>query len=139
MTSPALDPRLAADSHILGQMDDSLLLLAKNALFPWFILVPDTPEIEYHKLGPEHQQRTQQHINAIARFIETRFAPDKINIASIGNVVSQLHIHIIGRRHDDTCWPGVVWGTSQRRDYAPQEVTTIRQQLTEDLTGFTPH
>ncbi|NOX93314.1 MAG: HIT domain-containing protein, partial [Gammaproteobacteria bacterium] len=92
-----IDERLATDSYRLGEFDDCLLLLSKNALFPWFILVPVTQEIEFHKLSPEQQSRIQQHINAVAWFIEEYFSTDKINIASIGNIVSQLHIHIIGR------------------------------------------
>jgi len=82
-----LDERLNNDTIQLGRFDDSLLLLSKNALFPWLILVPDTTETEYHRLSDAQQIKTQQHINAIARFIEAHFAADKINIATIGNIV----------------------------------------------------
>lgn len=132
-----LDKRLNNDTYPLGRWDDCLLLLSKNALFPWFILVPDTDETEYHKLNHEQQTKTQQHINHIAHFIETHFSTDKINIATIGNIVSQLHIHIIGRRHGDACWPGVVWGTSEFQSYEAHEVTAIKAQLTATLKeGF---
>lgn len=124
-----LDPRLQADSHLLGEFDNCLLLLSKNALFPWFILVPETREIEFHKLSPEHQASVQQHINAVARFIEAHFTTDKVNIATIGNMVSQLHIHIIGRHQQDACWPGVVWGTSHSKDYKADDVEILKKQL----------
>jgi diadenosine tetraphosphate (Ap4A) HIT family hydrolase len=128
-----LDPRLQADSHLLGEFDNCFLLLSNNALFPWFILVPETEEIEFHKLSPEQQASIQQHINAVARFIETHFATDKINIATIGNMVSQLHIHIIGRNRHDACWPGVVWGTPHIKAYEGQQVEAIKSQLADAL------
>ncbi|MDT8384117.1 MAG: HIT family protein [Gammaproteobacteria bacterium] len=124
-----LDPRLAADTHPLGRLDDCLLLIAKNALFPWFILVPETQEIEFYKLDSQQQGRLQQHINAVSGFIEGYFSTDKINIASIGNIVSQLHIHVIGRRQDDACWPGVVWGTSQFKAYEKPTLDAIKSRL----------
>lgn len=128
-----LDPRLKADTYPLGTIDDSQLLLSKNALFPWFILVPKTQEIEFHKLGSEQQAKVQQCINAVAHFIEENFSTDKINIASIGNIVSQLHIHIIGRHHNDACWPNVVWGTSQFKTYKTDELAAIKSQLATTL------
>jgi diadenosine tetraphosphate (Ap4A) HIT family hydrolase len=131
-----LDARLKADTYPLGEFDGSLLLLSKNALFPWFVLVPETQEIEFHKLSTAQQSRTQQQINAVAQFIETRFSPDKINIATIGNIVSQLHIHIIGRNKNDVCWPGVVWGTPHFKDYEAQEVGLIKNQLEDILKGI---
>lgn len=128
-----LDTRLMADTHPLGTFDDCLLLLSKNALFPWFILVPKTQEIEFHKLDVQQQTNIQQHINAIAQFIEGNFPTEKINVASIGNIVSQLHIHIIGRNHNDACWPNVVWGTDQFKAYETDKVTSIRTQLADTL------
>lgn len=131
-----LDERLAADTHQLGTFDNCLLLLSKNALFPWFILVPATQEIEYHKLDTQQQARIQQYINAIAQFIEENFSTEKINIASIGNIVSQLHIHIIGRHQNDACWPNVVWGTTQFKAYEINEITAIKKQLSDTLKGM---
>lgn len=139
-----LDSRLKEDTYLLGRLsektsggnNDCLLLLSKNAAFPWFILVPSTQEIEFHKLQPGQQAGIQQHINSIAQFIEQHFPTDKINIASIGNIVSQLHIHIIGRRKDDACWPGVVWGSSHSKKYEAHEVVAIKSQLADACTFF---
>ncbi|MCF6258331.1 MAG: HIT domain-containing protein [Gammaproteobacteria bacterium] len=133
-----IDERLVADSYRLGEFDDCQLLLSKNALFPWFILVPTTRKIEFHKFDPAQQEKIQQHINAVAQFIEKYFSTDKINIASIGNIVSQLHIHIIGRKHNDACWPGVVWGTTHFSDYKTDDVIIIKNQLANALTFFVP-
>lgn len=128
-----LNDRLQEDTYRLGEFSDCLLLLSKNALFPWFILVPDTDATEFYKLSPDQQMRTQQHINAIAQFIEAHFPTEKINIATIGNIVPQLHIHIIGRHQNDACWPGVVWGTSHFKEYNTEEVNSIRKQLSNKL------
>ena len=128
-----LDSRLADDTYRLGTFDDCLLLLSKNALFPWFILVPETPEIEFHKLNTQQQTNIQQHINAVATFIEGHFSTEKINIASIGNIVSQLHIHIIGRHQNDACWPNVVWGTRHFKAYETNDVVAIKTQLADAL------
>jgi diadenosine tetraphosphate (Ap4A) HIT family hydrolase len=128
-----LDARLAADTYPLGEFADCLLLLSKNALFPWFILVPDTKEIEFHKLNSQQQINIQQHTNAVAHFIEEHFPTDKINIANIGNIVSQCHIHIIGRNHNDACWPNVVWGTPRFKAYEKGEIAAIKDQLADTL------
>ena len=132
-----LDDRLKADCYRLGTCDDNILLLSKNALFPWFILVPNTDETEYHKLSSSQQASTQQQINAIAQFIEQNFSTDKINIASIGNIVSQLHVHIIGRSKEDACWPNVVWGTAHFKNYESNAVAIIRNQLEKSPLNFT--
>lgn len=132
-----LDARLVEDTYPLGTFDDCQVLLSKNALFPWFILVPATQEIEFHKLGAQQQTNIQQHINAVAQFIEEYFSTDKINVASIGNIVSQLHIHVIGRNQNDACWPNVVWGTSQFKAYETGVIATIKTQLSTALKdGF---
>jgi len=75
----------------------------------------------------------QQHINAVAKFIEGYFPTEKINVASIGNIVSQLHIHVIGRHRNDACWPNVVWGTTQFKGYETEEFAAIKTQLGDAL------
>lgn len=128
-----LDYRLAADCHQLGVLDGAELLLLNNANFPWFILVPHTGHTEFFELGRTEQQTLLASINALSVFIKHEFSSDKLNIATIGNIVKQLHIHIVGRARDDVCWPGVVWGTKQRVDYAMPEVERIRALLTDQL------
>ena len=124
-----LNHKLAADCHLLGRTGTILLLLNRNALFPWFILVPETDEIEFYKLSQPQQTELLALINHLSRFIENHFDVDKLNIATIGNVVSQLHIHVIGRHHHDPCWPGVVWGTDKFEEYSLQAVADIKAKL----------
>jgi len=120
-----LDERLQQDSYPLGKSDSSILLLMRNALFPWFIVVPYTTETELYLLPSSTQKLLLKQINTISHFIKETLLADKINVATIGNVVSQLHIHIVGRKHDDVCWPAVVWGTEHFTPYSRQDLIHI--------------
>lgn len=127
--SVKLHPQLANDCFKMGYVNTSLLLLHKNALIPWFILVPDTIENELFKLPLEQQTSISEETRVIARFSEQHFNADKLNIATIGNIVPQLHIHIIARHTDDFCWPNPVWGQSQFSEYSDNEVPSLQQEL----------
>jgi diadenosine tetraphosphate (Ap4A) HIT family hydrolase len=133
MNNFSLDPRLAADCHRLGRLGKTDLLLMNNAHFPWLILVPHSSRTEFFELDTSEQQALLDSINILSVFIKQQFASEKLNIASIGNIVSQLHIHIIGRSSDDPCWPGVVWGTLQRKAYASADIKQIRAALITHL------
>lgn len=124
-----LDPRLRKDSVILGEIEGGILLLMKNAYYPWFVIVPETMETELYRLKPDQQQTLLRQTNQLSEFIQRSFSVDKLNIAAIGNVVSQLHIHIIGRRHNDPCWPNVVWGNPAFKAYSPAELEDISRQV----------
>ena len=110
MDSFELDARLASDCLVLGEMDMSLVLLMNNSLLPWFILVPKTTETEMIDLPRSEQVRVLEEINLLSAFVKNHFAVSKLNIATIGNIVPQLHIHVVGRAPNDCCWPKVVWG-----------------------------
>lgn len=124
-----LDPRLANDCTQLGELRLSRLLLMNNALLPWFILVPRVSVTEIYQLQAEEQQLLLQEINALSAFAETTFKADKLNIGAIGNIVSQLHIHVVARKKTDCCWPGVVWGVEQREDYSERALAALRDQV----------
>lgn len=124
-----LHDQLNADCHKLGYINSSLLLLHKNSLVPWFILIPDTTENELFKLAETQQLAVNKQINELAQFVEKHFHADKLNIATIGNIVPQLHVHIIGRFFDDCFWPNPVWGQSMTRQYTEQEIQAIKEAL----------
>ena len=115
MSDFVLHPRLDADTLHLAESAHSLLRLMNNALVPWFILVPRTQCRELHRLDPETRRRVREEIDAVAELVESEFRPDKLNVACIGNLVPQLHIHVIGRHSADFCWPSPVWGRPERR------------------------
>ncbi len=124
-----IDSRLKNDCIQLGQLHNIHLLLMNNSLVPWFILVPETDQIEICDLPDELKQRVYKTIDILSLFIKTHYEIDKLNLGAVGNVVSQLHIHVVGRRKDDYCWPNVVWGTNEKQSYEPKEITQIIENL----------
>lgn len=135
MNDFVLDPQLAADCHVLGELDAGLLLLLDNALVPWFILVPRTEATELYQLDEEMQGIVWRDINALSEFVHTQFEVVKLNVAAIGNKVPQMHIHVVGRHPDDYCWPDVVWGAEGRADYSDERVRVIVSALEADYPG----
>jgi len=106
-----LDPQLAADTVPIGNLALSRVLLANDANYPWLILVPRVPGgTEITDLDPNKQVQLLGEIDAVARVLKSVTECEKLNIAALGNIVSQLHIHMIGRRHSDAAWPRPVWG-----------------------------
>lgn len=128
-----LDPLLARDCIVLGELNNDSLLLMNNSLVPWFILVPKVLETEFIDLPEAKQADLLQEINLVSAFLRNNFDITKLNIATIGNVVSQLHIHIVGRDSKDYCWPNVVWGVKERRPYSDEQINQIINQLNTEL------
>ncbi len=121
-----IHPRLLTDCHVLAKLDLSHLLLLNNALVPWFILVPETNAVELHDLSREEHARLTEEIRLVSRFVEKTFEIEKLNVAAIGNIVRQMHIHVIGRRPDDFAWPDPVWGRPEREEYNAAQVEELK-------------
>jgi len=128
-----LNEQLSKDCILIGEINSNLLLLMNNSLVPWFILVPKTSEIEIIDLTQIQQNVLQESINLLAKFVKKYFNVSKLNIATIGNIVNQLHIHVIGRDPGDYCWPNVVWGSTERKEYDDEVVVTISVALKQQL------
>lgn len=125
-----IDPQLLDDCHVLGMLDRAGLLLHRNASIGWLILVPDTDVIDWQQLDDSEHDRVVSQIRGIAAFVSDWFAADKMNVATIGNVVAQMHVHIIARHVGDACWPKPVWGHLEtRRDYTASEIDAMRKAL----------
>ena len=120
---------------MLGEVDCGVVLLMDNAHYPWLVLVPFTEWTELHELDPARREEVCRMIDRLSRFVTENFPVDKINIGAIGNIVAQLHIHIVGRRHDDPCWPGVVWGSAARIPCQAAQVVRMREMLRAELGG----
>lgn len=130
LTQFNLNPQLASDTHLLLDTESSLILLHNNASIPWIIIVPKTDETEVFDLPDAMQKSINEMTKQIAQFFKQQFATEKMNIAAIGNIVSQLHIHVIGRKTGDACWPDVVWGNAYAfSDYSPQQIEEMRAAL----------
>ena len=126
----ALDPRLIADTHAIGELPLSQLLLMDDARFPWLILVPRIAGArELIDLDERDQQSLLAEINIVGRMLETLLNPNKLNVAALGNVVPQLHVHVIARFTGDAAWPQPVWGRGERLAYAEAELAARIAQL----------
>lgn len=110
MEPSQIHPQLLADCHNLGSLPATQVLLHRNAALPWFILVPDTRMSDVLDLADEHRKMVMTDCAGISAFIKQTLGFDKVNFAGLGNVVPQMHLHVIGRRSDDDCWPQPVWG-----------------------------
>ena len=136
MNDFTLHPTLAADCHVLGHWQGLRLLLHRDAHVPWLILVPETSATEWHELPTALRDRLMQAATALSAMLRTDLACDKVNIATIGNLVPQFHFHVIGRRRDDPYWPGVVWGrVVPGAVYGEGDVAAIRARIMASLTA----
>jgi diadenosine tetraphosphate (Ap4A) HIT family hydrolase len=125
-----LHPQLEKDCIILGEFTLCTLLLLNDANYPWFILVPKRDNItELHQLSTTDQQQLLKESMLLSRCLEETFHPDKLNIAALGNVVPQLHIHHIARFTTDACWPKPVWGAVSAIPYQKEQLKTVKKQL----------
>jgi len=131
----SLHPQLTADTTPVGDLPLSRVLLANDANYPWLILVPKRPGLtEIFDLPEAEQERLLGEIRHAASALKSLTRCDKLNIAAIGNVVSQLHIHVVARRKNDPAWPKPVWGAVPATAYAPD----IRDRLIADLRNVLP-
>lgn len=132
-----LHPRLAADTLPVTELELCSVRLMNDNRFPWLILVPRLERaLEVHQLAEKDQARLIQESSHAAAAIEQLFAPAKINVGALGNVVEQLHWHVVARSRDDACWPGPVWGCGKPAPYddgeARARATLIARALGRD-------
>lgn len=131
-----LHERLAADTVALTDWPLCRVLLMNDASYPWLILVPRRPGLkEFHDLAAPDLALATAEICRASRALQSRVAPDKINIGALGNMVPQLHIHVIARFRDDPAWPGPVWGARPAVPYESGELqersAALRASLAE--------
>ncbi len=131
MTSPwTLHPQLAADTVPVGDRALARVLLAKDANYPWLILVPRRAGVsELIDLAENEQVELLGEIAAAAEALKETVPCDKLNIAALGNLVAQLHVHVIARTKNDAAWPRPVWGAVPPRVYGAGEMETLLEQL----------
>ncbi|QUE32153.1 HIT domain-containing protein [Francisella philomiragia] len=124
-----LDSRLEADTFEVCEYLDCKILLMNNSIVPWFIVVPFTDRTEWYQLDDSQQYNINKIINKISNFIVNEYKVDKLNVATIGNVVKQMHIHVVGRFENDPVWPAPVWGNIQSKPYTEQEIIKLLEKV----------
>ena len=121
-----LDSRLRADTIPVGDLPLCSVLLLNDARFPWFVLVPRLPGLaEVTDLSEERAIELMREIRLAASVMTTLSKPDKLNIGALGNIVNQLHVHVIGRFLSDPAWPGPVWGHGSKTPYPHHAATAL--------------
>jgi diadenosine tetraphosphate (Ap4A) HIT family hydrolase len=134
MAAFTLHPRLAADTHFLADMSLCRVLLLNDARFPWLILVPRRTALrELTDLHIEDRSLAFDEIERASDALRKLYAPTRINVAAIGNIVNQLHIHVVARSAQDAAWPGTVWGHGTAEPY---DAHALAQRQSEILPFF---
>ncbi len=139
MTAPAftLHPQLAAETVVVGDLRLSRVLLMNNARFPWILLVPRRDGIrEIIDLSDRDQATLYGEITAASHAMRALYKPDKLNVAAIGNMVPQLHVHIIARWAEDEAWPKPTFGFGPALPYEPAALEEARGRLARALGGL---
>jgi len=133
-----LHPKLAEDCIRLGRFELCHLLLMNDSSYPWFILVPDRDDVrEIIDLEPADRRRLLDESCRLSEFLVQTFSGDKLNVAAIGNLVPQLHLHHVVRFKSDRAWPSPVWGRFPALAYSASAVADIRFKLAAaTLPGF---
>lgn len=125
-----LDEHLANDTVKVGDMPLSLLLLMKDARYPWAVLVPRRPGlVEFHDMTQADRRNLTEEAAMVSAALQKLTGAAKMNIATLGNVVRQLHVHVVARREDDDAWPRPVWATGATVPYAPGEAEACAAAL----------
>lgn len=132
----SLHPQLANDTIEIADLQLCKLLLMNDARYPWLILVPRVENaIEWHDLSQTAQTALFSEVMQLAKTIAALPNVEKTNIGALGNVVSQLHVHIIGRNSKDAAWPKPVWGIGEAVKYEAKKAEELTDKIKTAL-GF---
>lgn len=129
-----LHPQLADDTHPVAQFELCELRLMDDANHPWLILVPRVDgAVELVDLDEGQQQALTREIARTSRALQAAFKPHKLNVAALGNLVPQLHVHVIARYREDIAWPRPVWGMATAQPYSPETLVQRIRRLQDAL------
>jgi diadenosine tetraphosphate (Ap4A) HIT family hydrolase len=132
-----LHERLRADTLEITRLRLSRVLLMNDSSFPWLILVPEREDSrEIYDLEEKDRAVLIEEITLAARIIRHLYKPDKINVGALGNLVPQLHIHVIGRFESDRAWPGPVWGAGPAQPYGGDEREATRERFEKTFLNY---
>lgn len=125
-TDFTLHPQLEKDTFFIGSLDLSNILLMNDSRYPWIILVPRINDVcDITDLSAEYRAEFTEEINRVASLMKQAYQPERMNIAMLGNIVSQLHCHIIARFKEDFAWAKPVWGIGDAIPYTKEQQEKI--------------
>lgn len=130
-----LHPQLASDTVSIMHLDLCQILLMNDRAYPWLVMVPRRGDMrEMHDLSPGDQQTLMDEITKVSRTVQRLFKADKMNVAALGNMVPQLHVHVIARFEIDAAWPGPIWGVTQTVPYGSDALVEAVQAIKTALS-----
>ena len=125
-----LDPRLVADTLPVTELKLCEVRLMNDTRFPWLVLIPRLPNaVEVGDLSEAQQASLWIEVSRAGRALRACVPCDKLNLGALGNIVRQLHVHVVARREGDAAWPGAVWGSGDAQPYADADAHTFCQKL----------
>ncbi|NNC37282.1 MAG: HIT family protein [Acidimicrobiales bacterium] len=134
-----LHPDLARDGIPIGDFPLSRLLMINDAAYPWFVLVPRVPDIkDAYQLEPEQHQHLTEESRALCNALMSAFNGEKMNVAALGNMTPQLHVHHIVRFKNDPAWPGPIWGVQPMTPMTEVQIAVRRGLLKPYLPDLSP-
>jgi len=135
MSNFILHSKLAADTFEVLSLKVSQLLLMNDARYPWLILVPEVSDMrDLHNLSAKQYHSVTQEIAQVSKVLESVTQAHKMNVGALGNMVPQLHIHIIARQTNDAAWPAPVWGVGEAQPYSQDAAKILVQQIASKLS-----
>ncbi len=133
MSTFTLHPQLESDSFFIRDLPLSQLRLSNQKNAPWLVLVPRRPDIqEIFQLTADDRAQLMEEITQVSQALMTLYAPDKINVGALGNIVPQLHVHVIARFKTDEAWPHAIWGKLEPAPYTANAVKAIKDRLNDE-------
>lgn len=130
----SIDPVIEQNSIFITNLNLSTIFIKNDKENPWFIIVPrKSGAVELIDLNHEEQSILMEEITIISEFLKTHYSPHKLNIGSLGNLVNQLHIHVICRNPADRAWPGPIWGTPTTHEFDFNELEDLKFKFAEFL------
>ena len=128
--------RLLEDSTFVTKLNVSEVRLNHDARFPWLILIPEIVGLkELHDIPDQKQAIVQKEVNFCSAALQELASADKMNVAALGNLVPQLHIHVIARKHNDNAWPQPVWSAGEAKPYEEENLAMLVNKLRQSLSN----
>ncbi len=136
MTAFGLNERLAADSHPVCALELCEVRLMNDSRYVWLLMIPRRADLsEWHELSAADAAQLSAEISQASGVLKAMTDATKINVAAIGNMVRQMHVHVVARHEDDETWPGTVWNAGQAKPYEEGALEALRSDLRRELAA----